>query len=159
MSRKNAILLCVLVGCVALAASGCRCHRTGRGFVIRSQWTLECDNVPRLSFDNPPDADTTVAQADDERKPELLRWRIRRRGYQLASRLLGHSDDAADQRHGLFASASQKSEEQSPAVLPEPPEVPAEEALAKSTEADETDRSSKNSHSLKVAKRPDLVLE
>lgn len=159
MSRKNALLLCVLIGCISVAASGCRCHRTGRGFVIRSQWTLECDNVPSLSFGTPPDADTAVTHADDERKPELLRWRIRRRGYQLASRLLGRSGDGADQRHGLFASAAQKSEEQSPAVLPKPPEVPPEEALAKSSETDKAGRSSKNRPPLKVAKRPDLVLE
>ncbi|MBN1394069.1 MAG: hypothetical protein JW959_03500 [Pirellulales bacterium] len=90
-TREHA--LCAVVGCCLLAtAGGCRFHRTGRGFILRSQWTLECENIPRLSFSTAGPEAPTDEQSSAE--PKRLRWRLRRRGYQLASRLFGRGEYA-----------------------------------------------------------------
>jgi len=82
--------------CLLLAATGCRFHQTGRGFIVRGQWSLECEckDIPRLSFAADQSDNPSIEQS--QAKPELLRWRIRRRGYRLAARLFGRSEDPND---------------------------------------------------------------
>ena len=93
MLLANKRFLCAIAGyCFLVAAGGCRFHRTGRGFIVRSQWALESENIPRLSFGAEQGEDPAIEQFSA--KPELLRWRIRRRGYRLASRLFGRGEFA-----------------------------------------------------------------
>jgi hypothetical protein len=85
-------------------------HRTGQGFVVGSQWSVEYDGsrAPWLKFRSAPDAACTAsnegrgtAAADDDKsaedlalsgkpapgKPELLPWRTRLKGYRLGARI------------------------------------------------------------------------
>ena len=100
----------VLACCLFVVASGCRFHRTGRGFVVRGQWSLECETIPRLAFpatecctcdatgcttqpsgneafarDMPAPA-VSVSKAPEA--PELIAWRSRLKNHRLLSRLL-----------------------------------------------------------------------
>ena len=93
---QKAFLYTVAGFCLVLVVAGCSFHRTGRGFILRGQWALECERhrIPRLSF-----ADNRTDEPSVERiseRPELLRWRIRRRGYRLASRLFVRPEKAAE---------------------------------------------------------------
>jgi len=88
---RHCYLLYFLSVCCLVSAAGCRFHRTGNGFVIRGQWSLEWENLPRLSFNEAaarPEAEKT-AVPDQPARPELLPWRGRLRGYRIAGRLFG----------------------------------------------------------------------
>ena len=80
-SRVAAILGC----CLAAMISGCSFHRTGDGFVLRSNhWSLEHHR------DGPAPSAT---QAPD--RPELLPWRNRLKGYRLGGRIFHTHESAA----------------------------------------------------------------
>ena len=85
----------LLACCLMATSAGCSFQRTGRGFILGSQWSLEYRHVPWLAFrsgdavQRQDDAPSDGWQAD---KPELLPWRSRLRE-RLGSRLF-HERDA-----------------------------------------------------------------
>ncbi|NLF09150.1 MAG: hypothetical protein GX594_14415 [Pirellulaceae bacterium] len=127
--------------------------------MIHSQWTLECENPPRLTFGDYRSEQSAVAENDPEPEPELLRWRIRRRGYQLASRFLGRSGDLSDRRHGLFAAIASSTETPTSLALSKTPDMPLEVSHKPSKENADRQQATENRSPLSDRKRPDLVLE
>ena len=138
---------------------------------MRSQWTLECENIPRLTFGagggeyQSAAAVEGMAVDQPEARPELLRWRIRRRGYRLASRLLGRNGDAStDCRHSLLSSAEQPDEKTLPEELPEaPPSPPDERFAARSKQSDQSEDTASPARKKDLPRKkldlPDLVLD
>ena len=146
---RNALAGCSLI--VALA--GCQFHRTGHGFVLRSQWSLECDHCrPRLTFgpqkgtEQPQLADQTAGKGDrhllPERpegcctqkgtgtfsgrtaaQPEVLPWRSRLKGYRLAARIFGRNGPGGSGRADSGPSPK-PGLATSPPPLPPPPDEP-----------------------------------
>ena len=110
-------LVCILAGCCLLVAPlGCSFHRTERGFVVGSQWSLEYNHVPWLAFRSANDADCDhgdgnpvagnaekSAESDAPSaqkvagKPELLPWRGRLRGYRLGARIFRKNEPIEQQ--------------------------------------------------------------
>lgn len=90
----------LLLGCCLMAASaGCSFQRTGRGFILGSQWSLEYRHVPWLAFRS-GDAvlgqdETSIHDQQVADKPELLPWRSRLRE-RFGSRLFHGRDAAGD---------------------------------------------------------------
>lgn len=71
---------------------GCTFHRTGHGFVVGSQWSLEYNRLAWLKFRSGNDAVTTLEPGQKtvvatERQTELHPWRSRLKGYRLGSRI------------------------------------------------------------------------
>ncbi|MEN6451644.1 MAG: hypothetical protein ABFC96_14225 [Thermoguttaceae bacterium] len=96
IDRPKSLVYALVGGCLLAAASGCQLHRTGHGFLLSSNWSIECVTSPRLAlkFDKDqsqcPAADPTDAPATKRAfDPELLPWRTRLKG-RLANRLFGH---------------------------------------------------------------------
>jgi hypothetical protein len=111
-------LSCATIGCFLLAAAGCQFHRTGHGFIVQSQWSLEYDNTPRLALNTeavPTGNESGLAHIQPAKptlpKPELLPWHAHPRGYRLAGRIFkrGEPDTtrlsgaAVDQTTDMFA--------------------------------------------------------
>ena len=96
----------IVFGCGLLAAtSGCSFHRTGHGFVVGSQWSLEYNRTPWLTFRSadgvdPGDDPSDLKLADDDsvaKRPELLPWRSRLKGYRFGARIFRGRSSMPDQ--------------------------------------------------------------
>jgi hypothetical protein len=146
----------LLLGCCLLAvAPGCCVHRTGHGFIISSQWSLEYRHTPWLTCRSANDADCTTceegcskgvensaAQAAD--RPELLPWRSRMKGYRLGDRLFRGRESTGGQHIAELATMPP-----SRALPVKPPPVPA---------AGPSDDSEGNDHPASSAKASGLEL-
>lgn len=73
--------------CLLLAVGGCQFHRTGHGFIVRNQWSLELDT--RCMSD---EANCRVEPIRDN--SEFLAWRNQRKKHPLMDRLF-HRDESA----------------------------------------------------------------
>ncbi len=92
MVRRKAHLKALQIAgascCLLLAIGGCQFHRTGHGFIVRNQWSLELDT--RCMSD---EANCRVDPIRDN--SEFLSWRNQRRGHPLVERLF-HREESAD---------------------------------------------------------------
>ncbi|MCE5266477.1 MAG: hypothetical protein LLG00_01135 [Planctomycetaceae bacterium] len=125
-------LRCALAGCLSVAAlAGCQFHRTGHGFVLRSQWSLECDPVPRLSVGAAKNADARVAdkaagQAGEKKvaaKPEVLPWRSRLKA-RITGKLFGRNASAVGAAQSRAISPPDSEWVTARSSLPPPPKEP-----------------------------------
>ena len=101
----------IVVGCcLAVAISGCACHRTGHGFVLSSPWSLEYNrsHAPWLAFrsakDPPCDTRNSDCVVTDKggvvSQPDVLPWRSRLKGYHLGVRIFRGAESTGEQDAG-----------------------------------------------------------
>jgi hypothetical protein len=155
----------VAAGCLLAGATGCQCQRKGRGFILRSQWSLEYGDTDGAVVEKPCENGTTTAvnpPYQAKTSPELLPWRDRLKNRRLADRLFrrGETDAVKSpaQETTLAATDSRRWQPPPPAtpILPESPHDDKTSRLAaKPTEI----RVSGDAHAQSAVKRPDLVLE
>jgi hypothetical protein len=104
LGRETRFLIIAIVGsCLLAATSGCKFHRSSRGFVLRGQWALECERMPP-KFSCQPNCSELSSDRQVERasvQPETLPWRSRLRGYHLASRIFHGRDQDAEEASRL----------------------------------------------------------
>jgi hypothetical protein len=167
-SNTRCVLVVAVAGCLFAGAAGCQFHRTGHGFVLRSQWSLEysdtngvvAQGIDKASESSSPDAVRPIDRVQSE--PELLSFRNRFKNHRLAARLF-HRDES-DGEIGLAKEATVVA---TPASRPEPPlataPTPAEsfhdkKALPPSPKPADL-RIPSAALSQPESKRPDLVLD
>jgi len=171
--------------CLLLTASGCALHRTDRGLVLSSQWSLELNRTPWLAFRANKDVGYSLSEGKQgtaksldrpmtseewaASRPELLPWRSRLKEHRLASRLFHRKDGAKEMQHPGEAAAvvAAKSPQMPPAS--QTPTVPASTAVTTAEfEADALPASVTNDCELQIPdqagslpeiNRPDLVVD
>ncbi len=138
---KNTIAGSVLLGGILLlTAPGCALHRTDRGLVLSSQWSLEMNRTPWLAFranngavnnsseQKPELAKQATAKPQDRpmtsqewasSRPELLPWRNRLREHRLASRLFNRQKEVKEKEpSGNTAESIAAKKPQMPQAVP-----------------------------------------
>jgi len=165
--RIRAVQLAAASCCLLAAATGCHLHRTGHGYILRGQWSLECGDTGCVSVkgiegqcENCSERSARPAE-QAQAEPELLPWRTRLKT-RLGDRLF-HRGELSGQQcpdKEVIASANDSSRlappPMPPPVLPEKPSVTRKLAPSGTT----TDvQLPKTALSKPESKRPDLVME
>ena len=117
--------------CLLAAVTGCHLHRTGHGYILRGQWSLECGDLGCVSASGAegPSSNVSalpVAPADQATaNPELLPWRTRLKA-RLGSGLFRQKESGERERHyeDSAVSANDSSRLAAPPMPPIPPESP-----------------------------------
>jgi hypothetical protein len=77
--KAGLVPLAAATCCLVLAATGCNLHRTGHGYILRSQWSLECGDMGYVPSSCAAGQCETCgdcsACSPDPAKPEILPWR------------------------------------------------------------------------------------
>jgi hypothetical protein len=109
-SHKSRCVLIAVMACLAMSAIGCKCHRSDKGFIVRSQWSLEygnTDGAVAQGIDKPPEGVVSASTHPDRQaqaKPEVLPWRSRLREHRLADRLF-HQGGSGNEKESTKDSA------------------------------------------------------
>jgi hypothetical protein len=122
--QSQTLLTALAASCLLVGASGCHFQRTGHGFIVGSQWSLELNTANCLAAhctESPPDKFCLApAHPNQEAKadPELLRWRSRLMSRLAATRLQrnGESGSAATPRETTPSAPARASRERPAAV-------------------------------------------
>ncbi len=155
--KKTIAGFVLLGGILLLTAPGCALHRTDRGLVLSSQWSLEMNRTPWLAFrankdsgnnsseEKPELAKQATAKSLDRpmtsqewasSRPELLPWRNRLREHRLASRLFNRQKEVKEKEpSGNTAESIAAKKPQMPQAvpaLPQPIQQPAPAAVTTS---------------------------
>lgn len=169
--RTQCALVAVAACCLLAGATGCQAHRTGRGFVLRSQWSLEYGDtegsaVPTTETPSEVAAPGSARSLEQiSSKPELLPWRGRLKNHRLAARLANPepSDSVRTvSQEVVLAATDSKRWQPPPAVAASLPKSSHDEPLPllAAKPSAPTPRPSEAVLSLpESAKRPDLVLD
>jgi hypothetical protein len=102
--HKSRCALIAVMACLAVSATGCKCHRSDRGFLVRSQWSLEygnTDGAVAQGIDKPqrPEGVAPASARPDvqaQAKPEVLPWRSRLKEHRLAARLFHQGESGKE---------------------------------------------------------------
>jgi len=169
LQRRTRVVPLVVASCCLLAtATGCHLHRTGHGYILRGQWSLECGDTGCVSANgvagqckNGTEISARPAE-QAQAKPELLAWRTRLKA-RLGARIFPQGGSAG--RECPYEDASVPAHDSSrsappPAPFhasPENPGVTSKQPMpsGKTTEL----QSPTNALSKPGSKRPDLVME
>ena len=164
---KTRCILIAVAACVAVSATGCRFHRTGHGFILRSQWSLEygdTDCATAQGIDKPsekfsPNSARPAEQA--QVNPELLPWRSRLKNHHLAARLFhqGESDSEKKPAKNATLAATDSSRWQPPPTTPILPESPRDEGKAMPSTKPAVLEIPHTTLSQPESRLPDLVLD
>jgi hypothetical protein len=125
--HKTRCVLIAVAACLAASASGCKMHRTDRGFMVRSQWSLEYGNTDGMlaqGADKPPEGFSSASTRPDaqaQAKPEVLPWHSRLREHRIAARLF-HQGEAGNEKQSTKGLALADSD--SSRSCPPPPATP-----------------------------------
>jgi hypothetical protein len=146
------------------AAAGCQLNRTGHGYMLRGQWSLECNHTTGCAATNSGDNCSEISAcptAQSQEKPELLPWRSRLKA-RIGARLL-HREELDDASYPDESSAVSPIQPipsaPSPEPLPTPPANPSGKKQSKpSTEASGL-KLPKSNLMKPESWRPDLVME
>jgi hypothetical protein len=153
-------------------AAGCQFHKTGQGFIVRSQWALEYGDtngaVAQDSFKSLAGVSPASTQQTEpaQIKPELLPWRSRLKGRLAASRFLRQApteDGKSLAKDATLAATDSRRWQppppaiRSPLLTPRDEQTPAISAkpVAKPVSLEIPDATT----SLPESRRPDLVLD
>jgi len=163
--KTRVVQLTVASCCLLVAATGCHLHRTGHGYILRGQWSLECGDTGFVSAKGVngqcENCSASPACPTEQTKPELLPWRTRLKT-RLGARLFHHGESGSQQYpdESVIVSADDSSR-LSPLLVapPNPPENPS--VTKKSTPSGKTTELQvpKTALSKPEFTRPDLVME
>jgi hypothetical protein len=164
---KTRCILIAVAACVAVSATGCQFHRTGHGFMLRSQWSLEygdTDGAMAQGIDKPsdklsPDSVRPASQAQAD--PEILPWRSRLRN-RLAARLAHQGEPDSEKKpakDATLAATDSRRPQSPPTETPILPKSPHDEGKPTPSTEPADLQIPNTSLSLPESRRPDLVLD
>ena len=163
--KSRSVQLAAATCCFLAAAAGCNLHRTGHGYVVRSQWSLECGDMGCIP------ANCTVGQCEnccdcatcpaEPARPDVLPWRTRLKT-RIGDRLFHRGECDVQQCSNQNKNATPKRPIQpapfpaAPPKQPEKPSVPEKSPPAGKTTDLETPKAGLSEPE---STRPDLVME